>query len=93
MSDDSGSAYKGILALSFGIVALILNYATTNLWGAIPVGAMTITGFILGVCALKDPKENRGIAIAGIVICSVLALFFVIGFFIGIGMGLQQQAV
>ncbi|HEY93423.1 MAG TPA: hypothetical protein G4O15_00600 [Dehalococcoidia bacterium] len=77
-----------VVALIFSILAVtgmffgFLPFLGWMNWGVIPVA---IIGFILSIIALATSKKDRGMAIAGLVMCPIAIIVGSIRLFIGGG--------
>jgi hypothetical protein len=77
-----------VVALIVSILAVIgmffgfLPFLGWMNWGVIPVA---IIGFILSIIALATTRKNKGMAIAGLVICPIVIIVSAIRLCIGGG--------
>ena len=77
-----------VAALIFSILAVIgmffgfLPFLGWMNWGVIPVA---IVGLILSIIAVITSRKDRGMAIAGLVICPIVIVVSAIRLFIGGG--------
>ena len=77
-----------IAALIFGILAVtgmffgFIPFLGWMNWGVIPVA---IVGFILSIIAMATSKKDKGMAIAGLVMCSIAIVVGAFRLFIGGG--------
>lgn len=72
----------GILALSFMIVAFIPCLGALN-WIFIPFSGI---GLIISISAIAVAKERKGLAVAGIIGCSIAVVFGIIRLIAGGGL-------
>ena len=76
MTGDATKNGKAVTSLVLGIVGVITAFIPSGV-GAILTFIVAIIGIIFGIKGLKSLK--RGIAIAGIVLCSLVLLAFMLG--------------
>ncbi len=77
-----------LIALIFGVLAVtgmffgFLPFLGWMNWGVIPVA---IVGFILSLIAIATSKKNKGMAIAGLVMCPIAIIVGAVRLSIGGG--------
>jgi len=77
-----------VAALIFSILAVIgmffgfIPFLGWMNWGVIPIA---IIGFILSIIAVATAKKDKGMAIAGLVMCPIAIIFGAVRLFIGGG--------
>ncbi|HEX74580.1 MAG TPA: hypothetical protein G4N93_05455 [Dehalococcoidia bacterium] len=78
----------GIVSLILGIISIIgmfiglLPFLGWMNWGVIPIAGV---GLIISIVAIATAKENRGLSIAGLILCAVALLIGTIRLIIGGG--------
>ena len=71
----------GIVSIIGMFIGLIPFLGWIN-WGVIPIAAV---GLIISIVAIASEKENRGLGIAGLILCTIALLIGIIRLIIGGG--------
>ena len=78
----------GIVGLVLGIISIIgmfiglLPFLGWMNWGVIPIAGV---GLIISIVAIATAKENRGLSIAGLILCAAALIIGTIRLIIGGG--------
>ncbi len=78
----------GIVSLVLGIISIIgmfiglIPFLGWMNWGVIPIAGV---GIIISIVAIATAKENRGLSIAGLILCAVALIIGTIRLIIGWG--------
>jgi len=78
----------GIVSLVLGIITIIgmliglIPFLGWMNWGVIPIA---VVGLIISIVAIASVKENRGLSIAGLILCAIALPVGIIRLIIGWG--------
>jgi hypothetical protein len=71
----------GILAI-FGMLVGLVPFLGWINWGVIP---FSVVGVILGALASANERKNKGLAVAGLILCVLAMIVGMVRLFIGCG--------